>query len=53
MDNCAVVGRPAKRPRVSYQTPDTELDEKRLRNDLRFKSCLEAIFDKYGKDFRY
>ena len=51
MDNYAAIGRPSKRPRVSCQTPDTVLDEKRLRSDLRLKSRLEAIFEKYGKDF--
>ena len=43
---------PLKRPRLSRSNhPDTDLHERRARNDSRLKSVFESIFDKYGKDF--
>ena len=43
---------PLKRPRLSRSNdPDTDLHERRARNDSRLKSIFESIFDKYGKDF--
>ena len=43
---------PLKRPRLSRSNdPDTDLHERRTRNDSRLKSIFESIFDKYGKNF--
>lgn len=41
--------RPSKRRCVV--SPDTDLNESRLQNDLRLKSTFESIFQKYEKDF--
>lgn len=43
---------PFKRQRLSGSSyPDTDLNARRARNDLRLKSIFESIFDKYGRDF--
>lgn len=43
---------PLKRSRLFRSNdPDTDLHERRARNDSRLKSIFESIFDKYGKDF--
>ncbi|KAL8820121.1 MAG: hypothetical protein Q9191_007581 [Dirinaria sp. TL-2023a] len=51
MDDYVIADRPSKRRRISYESRDRDLEEKRHRNDLRLKSHFESIFEKYGKDF--
>ena len=43
--------RPFKRRRLSGDVLDADLRDRKAQIDLRFKSNLESIFDKYGKDF--
>lgn len=43
---------PHKRRRISVnEISEADLHERRVRNDMRLKSELESIFEKYSKDF--